>query len=85
MQIEPLEPSTSVLVSAPLDIPEYYIRMYCEDCGVVKEIQNKGNGKFVVSYSDNTGMHSLYSRIVNIVMYKNKVHYCKVQIIIRVS
>lgn len=54
-EIDPLEPSTSVLVSVPQNTQQLVVQFYCERYGEVVETNNQGGGKFIVSYKNSAG------------------------------
>ena len=50
--IEPLEESSHVLVEGLPSDQEHVVQLYFGNYGVIKEVEKRADGKFVVSFED---------------------------------
>ena len=55
LNIEPLKPTTSVLIKVPEGIQPHPVDMYCEGFGEVTEKKERGQREYIVTFKDKEG------------------------------
>ena len=55
LNIEPLKPTTSVLITVPEGMQPHVVDMYCEGFGEVTEKKERGQREYIVTFEDKEG------------------------------